>query len=376
MLTQQDFDKLFLGERCFCGSGKSYLNCHSQKHYRHQNEIALDQSKFMHRARSCPVRVTGTTCNKPVIASHSQQRRGPLKQITESGHLVGFSGGPNTNPKGDGAPKLLRVSAKKASTFPGLCSAHDKQLFKDIENRILEPCYRSALGLARRCAFYEAVVHTDAALFLNWLDTVPTFEFQVNTPSYSAELENMKHYASYNWYLLNLINKIARRESTRKLYYYSALIDAVVPFSATGCFCIENDVGGNKLQSFSEKGRKFSYAQLSVLPQENGTTLVSISSTSDRDRNASRRFLTSFLKCGKECFSNAILRTALEYTENIYFRESWLNSLTDVQKQDICNRFDDQDFFSVGLEKPSNSLAAPLAISVPGLRIHQSFKLN
>lgn len=304
-----------------------------------------------------------------MIASHSQQRKGPLKEITEAGHVVGFSNGPNAKPSDNRRQDFAKVSAKRASTFPGLCAKHDATVFAAIENKTLNPSYRTSLGLAIRCALYEAIVHTDAGLFLDWLREVPIFEFWMDPNIYTDELEHMAHYASYNWDLVNLLQRIESKKSTRKLFFYSALIDAVLPFSSTGCFCIENDISGNQLQPFSDFGRQFSYAQLTIMPQCNGTTLFSISSTNDKDGDSSRRFVKSYADCDAETLPNAILRTALEYTENTYFRPSWVNSLSTSQKKLILERFDDRAVFEVGKEKPHNSLAVPLDLRVSGKRI-------
>ncbi len=325
----------------------------------------------MHRPRLCPVSFSGEECGKPVIASHSQQRRGPLKQIAEAGHVIGFSDGPNTKPSSSDERELVRVSAKRASTFPGLCAEHDATSFCEIENKILRPGYRTSLALAIRCALYEAIVHTDGALFLNWLQTVPNFDFWLDTNSFKSELEHMIHYSRYNWDLIKLIQRIERKSSARKLYFYSALIDTVLPFSATGCFCIENDIFGNQLQPFSEYGRKFSYAQLTVMPQANNTTLISISSTTDKDKASSLRFVNSYRACKPDDLPNAILRTALEYTENIYFKPTWIESLSTDEKRSLVDRFDDRAVFEAGQEKPENSLSLPLNLSVPGTRIKQ-----
>ncbi len=323
----------------------------------------------MHRPRTCPVSTNGVSCGHPVIASHSQQRKGPLKEITEAGHVVGFSNGPNAKPSDNRRQDFAKVSAKRASTFPGLCAKHDATVFSEIENKTLNPSYRNSLGLAIRCTLYEAIVHTDAGLFLNWLREVPSFEFWMDPTVYTDELEHMAHYARYNWDLVNLLQRIESKKSTRKLFFYSALIDAALPFSSTGCFCIENDIAGNQLQPFSDFGRKFSYAQLTIMPQSNGTTLLSVSSTNDRDRDSSWRFVKSYAECKAELLPNAILRTALEYTENTYFRPSWINSLNSSQKKLILERFDDRAVFEVGKEKPHASLAAPLDLEISGTRV-------
>lgn len=376
MLSAEQFSELFSKKLCFCGSGKEYASCHRSKTYKNPIEIQHDQSKFIHQSWSCPVNLADRACGKPVIASHSQQKKGPLKQITEAGHVVGFSNGPNARVSTSEELELVSISAKRASTFPGLCAQHDAEVFSDIENRSLHPNFRTALGLATRCTLYEAIVHTGAALFLNWLQAVPKFDFPMDADSFTPELNHMAHYSRYNWELVNLLQRIKNGQSTRKFLYFSALINISLPFSATGCFGIENDLLGNKLQSFSDYGGKFSYAQLTVLPQRDGTTLASISSTNDKDVEASRRFVACFQNCPASDFSNAILRTALEYTENIYFRPSWVNSLDSSKRKTLLNRFEDFKSFKAGLEKPNNSLARQLDMNIPGMRVKWSSNVS
>lgn len=365
-LSPDAFDKIFGEDPCFCESGLKYKECHRLKVYHHPNEITADQRQFSHRSRECHMAVNGEKCPQNTVSSHSQQRNGTLNQIAEAGHVLGFSNGPNVNRHHDGPLDLIAVSARKASTFPGLCNHHDTIAFKEIEAGTLVPNYRVAINLAIRCAFYEAVIHTDAALFLSWLRHVPNFSFHIDLKSQEQKLENMRHYSGYNWDLLKLLLNIKSKRSPRKLYFFSCLLDVAQPFSATGCFCIENDLHGRKLQPFSQKGRKFSYAQISVLPQRNGTTLLTISSTSDMDRIASIDFIQSFKTYSRNGIANAFLRAAIQYTENIYFQPSWINNPESMAKSLILERSMDDSNFSIGDERPGISLSRPLDISLFG----------
>lgn len=79
-------------------------------------------------------------CSLDAIDSHSQQKLGQLRAISESGEVYGMQRNHyqtlKTLPDG---PLLVRTGIAEASTFKGYCSKHDEAIFKPIESRPLEP---------------------------------------------------------------------------------------------------------------------------------------------------------------------------------------------------------------------------------------------
>lgn len=73
-------------------------------------------------------------CPAPVVKAHSIQRRGTLESLAENGHVVM----PKLRFKDP--PELLfsKTGIKKATTFTGMCSYHDKKLFASIDDEPLD----------------------------------------------------------------------------------------------------------------------------------------------------------------------------------------------------------------------------------------------
>lgn len=318
----------------------------------------------MHQTAGCPLVVDGVSCGRDTIRSHSIQRRGPISILAENGHLSTLMKHPGSKHTISGF-NFTEISGKRASTFPGLCAKHDHVAFKVLEQGPLRPSYQVALRLAEREALYEAVVHGNAALFLAWLTKVPDFEIDIDTSLFEPELENMAFYTGYNWALLGRLNRVSKRSSPRKLFFLSILLDVQLPFTSSGCFCIEVDTNGRKLQKFS-MAQRFAYGQLSVLPQEDNTTLLTVSSLGDQNAAVSKGFVRSFSKGQGGEVADSFLNASLNYTEKIFFKSSFLRSLGDEQLSEIQHRADDSDYHLVGVSKPDDAISRDSAISFGG----------
>ncbi len=339
--------------------------CHKLKRYRHVNELLHEQSQFILNTGSC-AHYDGTKfCGNPTIKSHSIQRKRALSAIAENGKVLGFNSGPNRGKINlNEELQFSLIGNRQASTFPGFCSAHDITLFKDIESLPLKANYQTALKTAYRSQCYETIIHSNAALFLSWAHDVPTFDFHFNKAINEPEVSNMRWYAGYGWRLKELFEKIERRASTRKFLYFCCLFDTQLPFCGTGSFCIETDFTGNKLQHFSNVSENFNYAQVSVLPQENGTTFFSISAINDKNKKAAHQFIASLSNVPKHELASCALRSLIVHSENVYFKPSYINCLPYKHRQEILDRFDDSEVQQVGLEKIETALSYPLSFDL------------
>ena len=73
----------------------------------------------------------GLDCTQPAIRAHSIQNAAHLGLLEQDGHVVQLA----QQYDSAGTPQIVfeRVGRNKASTFTGLCSTHDRELFADIE---------------------------------------------------------------------------------------------------------------------------------------------------------------------------------------------------------------------------------------------------
>lgn len=104
-------------------------------------------------------------CPNPAIRAHSVQNAVALDLLSEEGHVIApvlrlsVETGPDIS--------LERVGRNRATTFLGLCSNHDEQLFAPIEKSALNvhnPTHQFLL--AYRAAYYETHATAAAAVVL------------------------------------------------------------------------------------------------------------------------------------------------------------------------------------------------------------------
>lgn len=371
-----DLAELFHSGPCFCGSGRPYGSCHHKKVYKHPAEIFADQKRFSEWWPDCGVVEDGRRCGKEVIGSHSLQRSRALKSISENNHVIGFSGAGygRTSYTEESIGKFEYVPTTKASRFFGLCADHDNKIFREVETRSPSLNYRYILISALRAVIYEAVRATQNSIFLDWLFSVPSFDFPFSREILKPERDNARFHASYQWTLLDRITKISERKSIRKLLYFSALFEGKARFSTSANFCIELDLDGNTVQDFSVAG-SFNYCQMVAQQFDEKHWVLLVSGIDDQNGHALVKLLKSLDKQASSTLADAALRMAVVHSENTYFRPSWINSLAESQKKEIIARFEYGIDFLVGQKKIPTALAAPFSFSVKAKCLKRQLKL-
>jgi hypothetical protein len=104
------------------------------------------------------------SCARQAIRAHSVQNATALELLAVDGHVIAptLRLGPEARPD----IQLRSVGRNRATTFAGLCSEHDRQLFAPIETSPIDPTIDEHLFLlAYRATFFEAHA-TVAAMIL------------------------------------------------------------------------------------------------------------------------------------------------------------------------------------------------------------------
>ncbi len=81
------------------------------------------------KQRSCMV----DECNEIAIKSHTLQKNGILKQISDKNHLYQFSIVSAFQTSKKSPSELAKIGINDVYTFPGFCKRHDSSIFKSIE---------------------------------------------------------------------------------------------------------------------------------------------------------------------------------------------------------------------------------------------------
>ncbi len=115
---------------------------------------------------------------------------------------------------------------------------------------------------------------------------------------------------------------------------YAISLDSVLPFVASGAFLPESDFSGNALQSIGIKAGVDEIAfNVTVL----GNVSVAVFGWWGKPDGPSSRFVDSFENLPNEDKATALAVCAFEYLENLYFRDSWWNSLS-ADEQRMCDK--------------------------------------
>lgn len=122
---------------CWCGSGKKYKKCHLIR----EQQAPLTRGDLEAHSRTqrskkiCSVKnIFPGECSGKIINAHTISKSGSLKEISESGHVMGTKPSLSSLIKSKGKLALEKVGINKASTFTGFCSVHDKAIFSPLED--------------------------------------------------------------------------------------------------------------------------------------------------------------------------------------------------------------------------------------------------
>ena len=120
--------KIGRNDPCWCGSGRKYKKCHLGRHISPVVPFAAIKSAIEHAwdEKRCLHPLASANACDQIVSAHTIQRSTVLRRlIDERNHVRTFYRAESDEPS--------IVGWKKASTFPGFCSRHDRSTFRPIE---------------------------------------------------------------------------------------------------------------------------------------------------------------------------------------------------------------------------------------------------
>jgi hypothetical protein len=276
----------------------------------------------------------GNRCSGKSINSHTLQKSDAIKFIVEAGHVLNLS-----VDRGFGkTPPVLgfkRVGQSKASVFPGFCAKHDSEIFKEIENGLPISTKRQSalLGYRVTCLEYfkkekniELFSNPEVRQVAKLNGTLGDIDaFLAGTRLGFSDLRRSK--AEYENALHN--------NCFEKFFAVVVEFSSALPFCFASPFAPEFTLDGRLLLPPQES----IWSAVSVFAGRLGGCDILMVCGFESTYHDIVAFINSIAIIPSVSYGGAALNLALEYSENTFFRESWINGLDEPTKRDMIAQF-------------------------------------
>jgi hypothetical protein len=325
---------------CWCGSGRKYRYCHSNRHRQNDIPSGLAGHRFLMYFKSgrC-LHPDRDSCSGPPVRSHSVQRAQSLSSISEAGHVLGFrvSFKALSAMAENGFYPPDKIGINQATTFMGFCQKHDATLFEPIEGQEVLPDSEQACLLAFRAMSRELITKENALRSLELVGEAdkgrPVLD-QVTIQDYKRlhQIGMEKGLEDLLFGYERLKNAIVNREFDT-IAYLALVLDRPPEIMCSSVFQIDYDFEGNRLQDLVERDEPAEWVALNALSSgERGLVVF----TWMNDFSLAVRFIISLMN--QSDIPNCIVRLIFDYIENHAFSPSWWRGQSIIRKKTLCNR--------------------------------------
>lgn len=327
---------------CFCKSGKKYQFCHKKLPV---SDKKITQILMRPSTKTCFVpEALKDKCHKKVINSHTVSKSNTLKEIAENGQVYQLV------PKNmfefiysgtDFKPSLQGIN--KASTFNLFCKYHDSKLFSVFENQDYAFKEEQNFLLLYRSFCMEYLkkknglqnLHDALRQYNHSSDIIENVKYHVEMSLLKNGLEiSLEDMQDFKEYLDEVL--INKHFHLIKSYVITFKNNKELMFSGAGF--PEYSYEGERLFDLSTDSKLENFLSFNSFFDKDGNNIVVFSWLDNHDQRP-QKFVESLDRLSNSEVSNAILRLVFEYSENIYFRISWWDSLNKMIQKKLLSRF-------------------------------------
>ncbi|PGK43981.1 hypothetical protein CN907_06945 [Bacillus anthracis] len=330
-------------EPCPCGSEKKFkFCCYSKAKSSQPKKQDYPISRINHMLtkswqdtdyKTC-MAFDKEKCDKTIKGAHSIQNNRILNRISEDGHVYCFKAEADEN----GLNTIFKkISKNKASTFFGFCDLHDTELFLPIEQKEYnqEPIQNFLFAFRAHALEF----HKKQRGLKNFQNIVKTFPYVVFDPMFVngyrvAEFDvndNSNDYSIFNEYFST------GNFAEMRTFYYK--LDFEVDFAVSTAFTVQFDLEQNEINDiyFDKTDKRMPSIYLNVYPVEKGTNIIL--SYHLKDDQKYKKYFDQLEALSTEKLLEHLNYLIIEYTENVFFSPSFVEGLTDKQKESILKSF-------------------------------------
>ncbi len=270
------------------------------------------------KARKCLAsRLGDQSCARDYGRCHSVSRRAALEPISEGGHVVGLNLSFDAALRNEGAPHVSPIGVHRASTFYGLCAAHDDQLFKQIDLPGAAIDSEGALLYLYRALCHEMYKK-------EWsIETSRLLQAELGFHGDHAALA-----LGSAWAVMSLMEFLERCESSLVSHDYSqvgyaAFVSESAPYLvASSVWFPDRDFHGRQLQQLPQVDHVPGCIAAFALPHQ-GKSLVLLVWHRDTQWCTDLMLHSLATAFAPEAMGAALVRMIMCTSENVFFRPSW-----------------------------------------------------
>lgn len=324
-------EKIGRNDPCPCGSKKKFKKCHG-----HHTD-APDASIFEIGAKTRSISRKGECmapeclhdeCSKGVISSHTVSKSGSLGAIQREGHVYSYNLTLTALHKSHGGLKPESTGWKQASTFPGFCGYHDKQIFSLLEDNPFTGSKEQCFLIAYRSVAKELHAKINSAR-QNKLRAAyaksKKIRKQVSDFNKGVDLgvrDVQRHKAKYDHVLIN--------KNWDKVHGLLIEFDGTFPIQCTGGLLPDEDINGLPIQKLDWRDATPDCINLASYAA-GGKSYFLICWLNDSDISGSL-FSNPIENYNREELPAVIGTLILQRTENCHFSPDWYDGLTQEEK--------------------------------------------
>lgn len=256
-------------------------------------------------------------CKNKAIRAHSIQNSRVLDLLCEDGHVVQFKlkVSSDTPP----TPEYKSIGRNNATTFAGLCSEHDREIFEDIDTKELDCTnQRQMFLLCYRAVLRELHATMDAAVTIQgaYLKRVELGLDPKDVPSpagMEAVFHMMKSWRTYRYKCK--YDDIEENDAYDKLIHFVRVLETERPtIAASVLFGLGKYTGQEDIIGVA----------LNILPLNKSKTLIAFSYLKEHKAEIESEFSTMFSSDG-HYFNYLVSKVLLRYGENFVVNPAYFN---------------------------------------------------
>ncbi|ASO31009.1 hypothetical protein CG015_17585 [Vibrio anguillarum] len=333
-------DNKLRNKPCWCGSGKKYKKCHM---LREEQEVLSRRELETHSKSTKNKKVCSVSdlfpgeCTSKIINAHTISKSGSLLEIAENGHVMGVKPSLSGLIKRDGKLGLEKVGVKKASTFTGFCSVHDKALFAPLEDEPITLTEQQLFLLAYRgfCReYFQKELNKKTVDLMKEADRGQEVETQIHMQRHANLFDHGVDIALRDLrYIKSKLDPILISAD------FSTFKHCVIEFKSqpkvlvSSMIAPEMDFNGRRLQTLGIQEQIFEYIFFNCIAYEGKGAFIF--SWLPEHSNYCSKFIDSLLSLDESSISNALVRFCYSFSENTWATPSWWEALSQETQSSI-----------------------------------------